>query len=1003
MKKKLIFSSVLLITSLLIISLFVWTANAVGNTDNGVKNKDNVIGNKDDLIENADNTNEPIIEDTDISVDDTDTSIDDTDTSVDESDTSVDVDDNSVNESDLIDGADNTTDGTDNITNYTDSVDYTNNSVDDDVDDNDSSVDISLNDTNTSVDDDIDDTNISVDDNIDDTNISVDDNVDDTNISEDDNVDDANISVDDNDSSVNDNYSVDDTNNSVNDNGNVDDTNISVNDNDNSVDGNDNSVDTQSPELTVNEPSFDSVCTNNVLFNFSASDELDNNITYTLYIDGAEKSTGIIAKDECKEVEVNLEDGFYTWEIKIKDGLGNIDSSEPTDLYVDTKEPDVTLISPEEGIINTGGPLNFSFVADDDFTAQYKDLNLTYEVDVDDEPLEGLGSGTMRPGECIQTQDITNFSEGAHYWSVYIEDPAGNNVTSDSRNFYVDKKGLRVSLVSPDNESISKSPIFKFNVSGGTGQPFNYTLLINGEEVKRSTCDGSENRTLEVGEDFENDYSIKAPVPDGEDLTWTVRLTDVAGNSYEPEPYHFSLDTASPARVANLSVIDAPSETQWSYTHDSPGLYVSWDVNAGGDLASTPYDVFISDFEPRSIEDMEKVKSTSYPGSYIGKYGGKPLEYGKDYWVAVIARDKFGNYNKCFVAISGPVRTYEDMNITLDSGWNMESVPKRLLESNSSPESVFGKNSTILYWNGASWEVPKTIEPCKGYWVYSPEASENNVKFKPIPSDNASDYLPASLDLAPGWQMIGSTSMQPVAWSTTLASLKNSYTDYEFSNLVTYSHNEGWSGVIPELGLTPLADGSESVAPNSDLINDSGPRPVGMLQSEGMMVPGQGYWVYMSKAGAYNPSESNGTADDVPVDDSFGDNVTIDEGDADNGTTDEVAVDEGTAFNGTTDNGITDNITVDKGTAFNGTTENGTTDEADADEGTVDDVPIDGGTADDVAVDEGTADNVAVDEGSTDNASTDNGASDNLAVDDGNSADDENSDFGNADEIPVGD
>ena len=39
MKKKSIFSSVLLITSLLIISLFVWSANAVGRTDNGVKKK----------------------------------------------------------------------------------------------------------------------------------------------------------------------------------------------------------------------------------------------------------------------------------------------------------------------------------------------------------------------------------------------------------------------------------------------------------------------------------------------------------------------------------------------------------------------------------------------------------------------------------------------------------------------------------------------------------------------------------------------------------------------------------------------------------------------------------------------------------------------------------------------------------------------------------------------------------------------------------------------------
>jgi hypothetical protein len=420
---------------------------------------------------------------------------------------------------------------------------------------------------------------------------------------------------------------------------------------------------------------------------------------------------------------------------------------------------------------------------------------------------------------------------------------------------------------------------------------------------------------------------------------------DIAGNNYLPEPYRFSLDTSDPGRVANLSFRDAPGETRWSYTHDSPGLFVSWDANAGGDLASMPYDVFVSDFEPNSIADMEKVKSTSDTSLHIEKYGGKPLEYGKDYWVAVIARDNLGNYNKCFVAICGPVRTFEDMNIKLDPGWNMKSVPMRLLESNSSPESVFGKNSTILYWNGTSWEVPKTIEPCKGYWVYSPEAFENNVKFKPTPFNNSSDDLPVSLDLAPGWQMIGSTSTRPVAWSTTLASLKNSHTDYEFSNLVTYSHNEGWSGVIPELGLTPMTDGNGSLTSNGDLINDSDPRPVGMLQSEGMMVPAQGYWVFMSKEGTYNPSKSDGTADDVTIDDSFGENITIDEGTADNGTTGDVSVDEGTANDVTVDDNSTENGTIDVGTTDDmavdeGSTDEGTTDEGTTDVGTADDIPI---------------------------------------------------------------
>ena len=41
--------------------------------------------------------------------------------------------------------------------------------------------------------------------------------------------------------------------------------------------------------------------------------------------------------------------------------------------------------------------------------------------------------------------------------------------------------------------------------------------------------------------------------------------------------------------------------------------------------------------------------------------------------------------------------------------------------------------------------------------------------------------------------------LQP--WSTTLVSLNNLHTetadDYRFSNLITYSHGEGWGGIIP--------------------------------------------------------------------------------------------------------------------------------------------------------------------------------------------------------------
>lgn len=316
-----------------------------------------------------------------------------------------------------------------------------------------------------------------------------------------------------------------------------------------------------------------------------------------------------------------------------------------------------------------------------------------------------------------------------------------------------------------------------------------------------------------------------------------------------------STDTIVPASVKNLKVVDAPGETQWSFIEDYPALYVSWDANTEDYLAAVPYDIFISDFAPKSLGEMEKIKSTSDTSTYIEKYGEKPLVYGKNYWVAVIARDNAGNYADCF-AICGPVQTYEDMTIKLDKGWNMKSVPKRLIASNACTECVFGKDSIVLYWNGECWEFPEVIEPCKGYWVYSPIACENNVKFKPMSSDSSAPDVPASLCLAPGWQMIGHTSMYPSTWSSTLASLKDVFTDYKFSNLITYSHNEGWGGIIPEQGLIDMLTGDGSTISGGDFINGTDSCPVGALQFQGVMVPGQGYWVFMKKEGTYASIEN---------------------------------------------------------------------------------------------------------------------------------------------------
>jgi len=623
-------------------------------------------------------------------------------------------------------------------------------------------------------------------------------------------------------------------------------------------------IDNEAPTFKNIEPSSNPVYTDCVLFEFSAFDMVDREVDYTICIDDIE-ATGTISSTDSVEFKPEIADGYYQLEITLEDDAGNTATWGPIDLYVDSKDPSVTLISPADfTVITMDDPsLEFNFTAEDTVSADCN-LDMYYQLCIDGEPVDEI-AGIMTSGEYIYAPYLgTALSDGVHNWSVSVVDMAGNECSGKVRNFYVNCLGLDVTLVSPDGGYVSANPEFNFSVAGGAGLPFDYELLINGTEVK--------NGSLVVGEDMINYYSITATVEDAENIPWTVHITDCAGDDYTPDPLYFSVDTIAPAPVANLFVTDALSNTTWYSVYDEPALYVCWDNNIETDLGfeegdpfSTPYVVLISEFEPSCLEEMQLAEpyyieydplTSGYDENdewildtdvYIGGFGGEPLVYGKDYWVAVIALDRAGNYDECF-ALFGPVQTYEDMTFMLDAGWNLKSVPKTPASFNADPASVFGECTTVIYWDGCEWVFPTCIEPCKGYWVYTPEACMSNVKFKPMSLDSATPDVPPSLDLAPGWQMIGHTSLVPVTWAETLGSLQTPQglgIEYKFSNIITYSQNEGWGGTI-SLGILDLVGAEEYETPY----------PVYALEFEGAMVPGQGYWIFMKEPGTYASVEN---------------------------------------------------------------------------------------------------------------------------------------------------
>ena len=374
MKQKLMPFSALLIISISIIFLLPWTISANENTDKAIVNTDNTVEDASNTVEDTSNT----VEDTSNTVEDTSNTVEDaSDTVEDASDTVEDASDTVENTSNTVENTSNTVENTDNTFENTDNTFENTDNIN-------GSILLPLN------------ANISVEINYNESGPFKMGDVVNITATFDKPVVSAYLTISDDVSSPLDMVNVNDTtwyceyevpegvNGAVNvtvladdsEGNKVGKTDIdafvidgispdfteTVVDNI-SPDFTETVIDDTSPDFTENEPS-EFVSTNLVLFNFSASDDLDDDITYTLYINGSENSTGVIAKDECKKVEVNLDDGYYTWEVKLKDKAGNIGSSDVHKLYVDTKAPEVALVSPEDGLVNTEGPVNFSFISE---------------------------------------------------------------------------------------------------------------------------------------------------------------------------------------------------------------------------------------------------------------------------------------------------------------------------------------------------------------------------------------------------------------------------------------------------------------------------------------------------------------------------------------------------------------------------------------------------------------------------------------------------------------
>ncbi|MCF7910281.1 fibronectin type III domain-containing protein, partial [Candidatus Pacearchaeota archaeon] len=173
-------------------------------------------------------------------------------------------------------------------------------------------------------------------------------------------------------------------------------------------------IDTQSPNVTLNEPFDDGVETwNNISFNFSVEDNLDDLLVCDLYIDGSLNVTGINAQNSSETIQYQiLHDGEYNWSILCRDNADNIGFSSTFNFSVEAP-PSVSLLEPSEDEFTNQSTVQFSYIPEDPIGLGECSLILDGNQNKTNyEPDNGIENSFTVPG----------ISEGIHNWTVECED-----------------------------------------------------------------------------------------------------------------------------------------------------------------------------------------------------------------------------------------------------------------------------------------------------------------------------------------------------------------------------------------------------------------------------------------------------------------------------------------------------------------------------------------------------------------------------------------------------
>jgi len=314
-------------------------------------------------------------------------------------------------------------------------------------------------------------------------------------------------------------------------------------------------IDKTNPSVTAHYPNGDVFTNSTIFFNWTATDNLDTNLTCSVTANGTIKTPANINSPNGTTTNTTYSsfgDGTIFYNVTCTDNVGRTNTSATLNFTVN-EPPKVALGNPPNNNRTRSQTVIFFYTPTDN-SGNISSCTLILDSLANETNSTQTASGVQR------NTTVNSIPEGMHNWTVNCTDPSGNVGTNLSiKNFTVDLTAPNISLIIPnEGDYLSANVVFNWTAV----DTYNVTLSC------QLFIDSTYNRTInKTSGSYFNTTIIN--MTDGPH-NWSVNCSDDVGNWNVSETRNFTINQP------DLYIAD----NRVSFNNTNPDLYQTIQIRA---------------------------------------------------------------------------------------------------------------------------------------------------------------------------------------------------------------------------------------------------------------------------------------------------------------------------------------------------------------------------------------------------------------------------------------